>query len=54
MYGLDRDQDAGQTERTPHDGSHCDSQTYDLKSGHESLKGARHQDRPADGPSVAK
>jgi hypothetical protein len=30
------------------------SHAYDLKSGHESHKGARHQDRPADWQSVAK
>jgi hypothetical protein len=35
-------------EKTPHDDSKCNSQTYDLKSGHESQKGARHQDRLAD------
>jgi hypothetical protein len=27
-------------ERTPHDGSQCNSQTWDLKSGHKSQKGA--------------
>lgn len=30
------------------------SQTYDFNSIHESQKEARHQDRLADGPSVAK
>jgi hypothetical protein len=34
--------------------AHCNTQTYDLKSGHESQKGTRHQDRLADGPSLAK
>jgi hypothetical protein len=37
-----------------HDKSQCYSQAYELKSDHESQKAARHQDRLANGPSVAK
>lgn len=37
----------------PHGNSNCNSQPHDLKSGHESWKGARHQDRQANWPSVA-
>jgi hypothetical protein len=40
-------------QRTPQDDSYCNGATWDLTSGHESQKGARHQDRLADWPSAA-
>jgi hypothetical protein len=60
MQGLDNDQDILQSDPPfRQTGRHMTTytvtvKTYDLKSDHESLKVARHQDKVADGQSVAK